>query len=73
MEMADFVAADVDMGTTRIFVRSHGSGPPVLLLRCGAVRAWADEVQGETIDGGHFFPEEAADQTATAIVRFFRR
>ena len=45
-----------------------GQGGPVALWR-----AWADEVHGETIDGGHFFPEDAADQTAAALIRFFRR
>jgi haloacetate dehalogenase len=43
-------------------------GGPVALWR-----AWADDVQGEAINGGHFFPEEAADQTATTLIRFFGR
>jgi haloacetate dehalogenase len=34
-------------------------------------RAWADDVQGHPIEGGHFFPEEAPDQTADALARFF--
>jgi haloacetate dehalogenase len=41
-------------------------GGPVALWR-----AWADDVQGETIDGGHFFPEESAEQTAGALMQFF--
>jgi haloacetate dehalogenase len=41
-------------------------GGPVALWR-----AWADDVQGETIDAGHFFPEEAAEETASALIRFF--
>jgi haloacetate dehalogenase len=30
--MDDFTAADIPTGETSIFVRSHGSGPPILLL-----------------------------------------
>jgi haloacetate dehalogenase len=33
-------------------------------------RAWADEVQGQAIDAGHFFPEERPDLTAAALERF---
>jgi haloacetate dehalogenase len=43
-------------------------GGPVALWR-----TWADDVQGWSIEGGHFFPEEAADQTAAALIQFFRR
>jgi haloacetate dehalogenase len=43
-------------------------GGPVALWR-----AWADDVRGGTIDGGHFFPEEAPEQTADALVQFFSR
>src|SRR5439155_12576903 len=41
-------------------------GGPVALWR-----AWADDIQGETIDAGHFFPEEAAAETASRLIRFF--
>ncbi len=34
-------------------------------------RAWADDVQGHAFDGGHFFPEEAPEQTADTLYRFF--
>jgi haloacetate dehalogenase len=34
-------------------------------------RAWADDVQGRPLDGGHFFPEEIPDETARALTRFF--
>jgi haloacetate dehalogenase len=34
-------------------------------------RGWADDVRGGPIDGGHFFPEEAPDQTAEQLIRFF--
>jgi haloacetate dehalogenase len=43
-------------------------GGPVALWR-----TWADDVQGWSIEGGHFFPEEAADQTAAALIQFFHR
>lgn len=33
-------------------------------------RGWADQVEGQAIDGGHFFPEELAEQTA-ALIRDF--
>jgi len=34
-------------------------------------QAWADAVQGQPLEAGHFFPEEAPDQTADALRRFF--
>jgi haloacetate dehalogenase len=34
-------------------------------------RAWADDVQGHSLRAGHFFPEEAPEQTAKALRRFF--
>jgi haloacetate dehalogenase len=34
-------------------------------------RAWADDVQGRSLDAGHFFPEEIPDETARALTRFF--
>jgi haloacetate dehalogenase len=34
-------------------------------------REWADHVQGESVDAGHFFPEEIPDQTAAALAKFF--
>jgi haloacetate dehalogenase len=34
-------------------------------------RDWADEVQGRSLPGGHFFPEENPDETADALNRFF--
>ena len=34
-------------------------------------RAWGDDVRGCTLDAGHFFPEEAHEQTAEALNRFF--
>jgi haloacetate dehalogenase len=34
-------------------------------------RAWADEPEGRAIRGGHFFPEEAPEETAAALRRFF--
>jgi haloacetate dehalogenase len=34
-------------------------------------RAWGDDVRGHALDAGHFFPEEAPEQTADALSRFF--
>jgi haloacetate dehalogenase len=34
-------------------------------------RAWADDVQGHAVKGGHFFPEEAPGATADSLRRFF--
>jgi haloacetate dehalogenase len=34
-------------------------------------RAWSDHVQGHPLNAGHFFPEEAPEQTAEALNRFF--
>jgi haloacetate dehalogenase len=44
----------------------HAQGGPL-----GVWRAWADDVQGQAVDAGHFFPEEAPDVTAEALGRFF--
>jgi haloacetate dehalogenase len=32
---------------------------------------WADDVRGYPLEGGHFFPEQAPEQTAQALLRFF--
>jgi haloacetate dehalogenase len=34
-------------------------------------RAWADDVSGAPLDGGHFFPEEMPERTARELSRFF--
>jgi haloacetate dehalogenase len=34
-------------------------------------QAWGDDVQGHALDAGHFFPEEAPEETAEALRRFF--
>ncbi len=34
-------------------------------------RYWGDDVQGYALDAGHFFPEEAPENTAEALNRFF--
>jgi haloacetate dehalogenase len=34
-------------------------------------RAWAGDVRGHAVDGGHFFPEEIPDETADALLSFF--
>jgi haloacetate dehalogenase len=33
-------------------------------------RAWASDVRGEAVNGGHFFPEERPRETAAALERF---
>jgi haloacetate dehalogenase len=33
--------------------------------------AWADDVRGSALDAGHFFPEEAPEESAVALERFF--
>ncbi len=34
-------------------------------------RAWGQDVQGQPVEAGHFFPEEAPQLTAEALSRFF--
>jgi haloacetate dehalogenase len=34
-------------------------------------RAWAGNVSGTALDGGHFFPEEMPERTAEELRRFF--
>jgi haloacetate dehalogenase len=41
-------------------------GGPIALWR-----AWGDNVEGQPIDAGHFFPEEDPKGTAAALTRFF--
>jgi len=43
-----------------------GEGGPL-----GLWRSWADDVRGQAICGGHFFPEEAPDETAAILHSFF--
>jgi haloacetate dehalogenase len=42
------------------------AGGPIALWR-----AWGDDVQGQPLEAGHFFPEEAPEQTTEALRRFF--
>jgi haloacetate dehalogenase len=44
---------------------AEASGPLALW------QAWCDDVQGQPLDGGHFFPEQNPAQTADALNRFF--
>jgi haloacetate dehalogenase len=37
----------------------------------GLWREWGDDVRGRALNAGHFFPEEAPQQTADALNRFF--
>ncbi|MER9306226.1 alpha/beta hydrolase [Mesorhizobium sp. M0293] len=43
-----------------------GEGGPLALWR-----GWADDVRGQAMPGGHFFPEENPAQTAEALASFF--
>jgi haloacetate dehalogenase len=43
-----------------------GDSGPIALWR-----AWSDTVQGHSLDAGHFFPEEAPEETADMLNRFF--
>jgi haloacetate dehalogenase len=43
-----------------------GEGGPVALWR-----AWGNDVRGRALDAGHFFPEEAPEETAKALSVFF--
>jgi haloacetate dehalogenase len=53
---------------------AHGSldtwyaeqGGPIALWR-----AWAENVSGHAVDGGHFFPGEDPELTAEVLERFF--
>jgi haloacetate dehalogenase len=42
-----------------------GAGGPL-----GVWRAWADDVRGEAVDAGHFFPEEKPQETARRLEIF---
>lgn len=42
------------------------AGGPIALWR-----QWGDDVRGEAVDGGHFFPEETPDRTAAELEEFF--
>ena len=37
----------------------------------GIWRAWAEDLRGEPVAAGHFFPEELPDETAVALRAFF--
>jgi haloacetate dehalogenase len=43
-----------------------GEGGPLELWR-----EFASDVQGQRVDGGHFFPEECPEQTSDLLTRFF--
>jgi haloacetate dehalogenase len=36
-------------------------------------RKWADQVTGHCVSAGHFFPEEKPEETAQALLDFFKR
>jgi haloacetate dehalogenase len=45
----------------------NAEGGPLALWR-----KWADNMQGRAIKGGHFFPEEAPEETAIAFRQFLQ-
>lgn len=45
---------------------SHQQSGPTALWR-----AWSDDVEGHALPAGHFFPEEAPQETTKALSRFF--
>lgn len=53
-------------GTRGIPSGGGGEGPLAVW------RKWADTVEGAGIDAGHFIAEEKPDETAAALIRFFR-
>ena len=44
---------------------AHEGGPLALW------RPWAEELEGDAIRGGHFFPEEVPEETTAALRNFF--
>lgn len=38
----------------------------------GVWRAWAEDVRGDALDAGHFFPEEMPERTAAILTEFFQ-
>lgn len=38
----------------------------------GIWQGWCDDVSGQPLEAGHFFPEEKPEQTARALLEFFR-
>ncbi len=44
----------------------QGAGGPI-----GIWQEWADDVHGQALNGGHFFPEELPEATAAALRAFF--
>jgi haloacetate dehalogenase len=55
-----------------------GKGPLDLWYQSGGGplalwKEWADDVRGQRLDGGHFFPEERPNETARVLRDFFER
>jgi haloacetate dehalogenase len=71
---ADRTAGRRISGPLLVLWSAHGAldawyaqaGGPIALWQ-----AWSDDVQGQPLDAGHFFPEEAPEDTADALDRFF--
>jgi haloacetate dehalogenase len=53
---------------------AHGALENWYVMEGGPIalwRAWGDDVRGRALNAGHFFPEEAPEQTAEALNCFF--
>ena len=37
----------------------------------GVWKEWAENVRGQALEAGHFFPEELPDETIAALMQFF--
>jgi hypothetical protein len=46
---------------------------PTVLVPAVLWQAWEDDVEGQSLDAGHFFPEEAPGPTANTLKRFLKR
>jgi haloacetate dehalogenase len=74
-----FASHWIDTSAGRIFARTGGSGPPLMLLHGYAQTnvMWhkvADELAKDfavAIDCGHYLPEENPHATAAALIDFF--
>ena len=65
-----FETTDIDVAGVRIHTRVGGEGPPVLLGVWREYAADAELVQGHSVPGAHFLPEEAPAETTAALRAF---
>lgn len=69
------LAAGKRIGCPTLVLWSKGSGLDTWYAEDGGPlgiwREWCDRVDGEAVDGGHFFPEVHPEQTARRLAAFF--